>query len=112
LGIQDINPEEGEFGPTESWYGDWDPAGRYNPQQVEDLADTGEGKFRKSTINNVPRDKWITPLLDWDAVVGGLDVDQERSEQNQRGEAMANKEVGLLTLIVMRQGTSAGPISV
>lgn len=94
LGIPDQNSEQGEGsnGASNGWYEDWDPAAAYTPQDVENLADRGEDKFRKSTINNVPRDKWITPLLDFDAVAGGLDLDQERSEQNQRGEALANKE--------------------
>ncbi|GLC76297.1 hypothetical protein PLESTF_001763800 [Pleodorina starrii] len=81
----------GEWG-AQSWYEDWDPSVRFSPPQVERIADEGVSKFRKDTRNSGPRDKWITPLLDWDAVREGLDPDQERSEQMLTGEALVNKE--------------------
>ncbi|GFR42215.1 hypothetical protein Agub_g3106 [Astrephomene gubernaculifera] len=81
----------GEWG-AQSWYEDWDPSVRYSPPQVDRIADEGVERFRKVTRNAGPRDKWITPLLDWDAVREGLDPDQERSEQMLTGEALVNKE--------------------
>ena len=83
----------GEWG-AQSWYEDWDPSARYTQAQVEQMANDGIPQFRKKGgwDNNSMRDKWITPLLDWDAVKEGLDFDQERSEQILTGEALANKE--------------------
>ncbi|GIL92566.1 hypothetical protein Vretimale_18979 [Volvox reticuliferus] len=87
----------GEWG-AQSWYEDWDPSVRYSLPQVERIADEGVAKFRKETRNSGPRDKWITPLLDWDAVKEGLDPDQERSEQMLTGEALVNKEESQLAV--------------
>ncbi|EFJ52816.1 hypothetical protein VOLCADRAFT_86170 [Volvox carteri f. nagariensis] len=87
----------GEWG-AQSWYEDWDPSVRFSPPQVERIADEGVSRFRKETRNAGPRDKWITPLLDWDAVREGLDLDQERSEQMLTGEALVNKEESQLAV--------------
>lgn len=83
----------GEWG-AQSWYEDWDPSARYTQAQVEQMANDGIPQFRRKGgwDNNSMRDKWITPLLDWDAVKEGLDFDQDRSEQILTGEALANKE--------------------
>ncbi|GLI63101.1 hypothetical protein VaNZ11_006005 [Volvox africanus] len=87
----------GEWG-AQSWYEDWDPSVRFSPSQVDRIADEGVAKFRRETRNSGPRDKWITPLLDWDAVREGLDPDQERSEQMLTGEALVNKEESQLAV--------------
>lgn len=83
---------------SQGWYEDWDPSSRYTTPQIERMADAGATRFRKETRNQGPRDKWITPLLDLDAVREGLDPDQERSEQLLMGEALANKEESQLAV--------------
>jgi hypothetical protein len=45
---------------------DWDPAEGLAPQQLADLERDYEDQLqRRRTADNPPRDKWITPLLDW-----------------------------------------------
>lgn len=84
-----------EWGGRNTYWEDWDPTPQYpSPPELERMASDGVGEFRKKGgwNNQSLRDKWITPLLDWDAVKEGLDPDQERSEQKLTGEALANKE--------------------
>lgn len=62
---------------SEDWDEDWDPSavGRY---------DTNLGDFRDSRpiANETPRDKWIAPLLDLQAIREAFDPDQERTEDS------------------------------
>ncbi|KAG2492721.1 hypothetical protein HYH03_009134 [Edaphochlamys debaryana] len=92
-----VNLGVGEWG-ADSWYEDWDPSMRYSPPQVDQIAEEGAARFRRMTPNSGPRDKWITPLLDWAAVREGLDPDQERTEQMITGEALVNKEESQLAI--------------
>ena len=55
---------------------DWDPAEDLNEQQVEQIADEAEEDFRRIPGQDTPRDKWITPLLDFKSVSGAVDPDQ------------------------------------
>lgn len=49
---------------------DWDPATGLAPEQLADMERDYEDQLqRRRNSQNVPRDKWITPLLDWQ--VGG-----------------------------------------
>lgn len=49
-------------GPSE----EWDPAAGLAPEQLADIErDYEEQLQRRRTSSDPPRDKWITPLLDW-----------------------------------------------
>jgi hypothetical protein len=47
---------------------------------------------RRRNAQDVPRDKWITPLLDLQSVFGAFDPDQSRTEDAMADEALTNKE--------------------
>lgn len=50
---------------------DWDPAEGLAPQQLADLErDYDEQMQRRRESEDPPRDKWITPLLDWQVGTG------------------------------------------
>eukprot|EP00775_Hariotina_reticulata_P008706 gene8706-8887_t len=72
---------------------DWDPAEGLAPQQLADLErDYDEQMQRRRESEDPPRDKWITPLLDWQSIYGAFDPDQSRTEDAMADEALANKE--------------------
>lgn len=49
-------------GPSE----EWDPAEGLAPEQLADMQrDYEEQLQRRRNSSDPPRDKWITPLLDW-----------------------------------------------
>ncbi len=73
------NPDE--WG-TSAWEQDWDPEDGLDEQQVERIADQAIDDFRASPGNDTPRDKWITPLLDFESVTGALDPDQGKWPSN------------------------------
>lgn len=51
---------------------DWDPAQGLGPQQLADMERDYEQQLqRRRNSQDVPRDKWITPLLDWEVRVTG-----------------------------------------
>jgi len=75
------------------WGDDWDPEEELDEEMMEQLAEEAEAQFRKRNANRDGfRDKWITPLLDFQAVAGAVDPDQERTEDLLQGEALANKD--------------------
>ncbi|KAF5837164.1 hypothetical protein DUNSADRAFT_4785 [Dunaliella salina] len=75
------------------WGDDWDPEDELDEEMMERLAEEAEAQFRKRNANRDGfRDKWITPLLDLQAVAGAVDPDQERTEDLLQGEALANKD--------------------
>ena len=55
---------------------DWDPAEDLTEQQIEKIANTAEEDFRMSPGQDKPRDKWITPLMDFKSVSGAVVPDQ------------------------------------
>ncbi|GAX83742.1 hypothetical protein CEUSTIGMA_g11167.t1 [Chlamydomonas eustigma] len=75
-----------------AWEQDWDPAEDLNEEDIEQIANEAEEEFRRNPGQDTPRDKWITPLLDFGSVSGAIDPDQERSEDNLQGEALANQD--------------------
>lgn len=77
---------------TSAWEQDWDPADDLDEQDLEAIADEAEERFRGRTPNDVVRDKWITPLLDFQSVAGAVDLDQERAEEMLQGEALTNQD--------------------
>ncbi len=77
------------------WTEDWDPEEDLDESAKATLADEAEALQRASRPRGpygTPRDKWITPLLDIRSVTGAVDPDQERTEDNLQGEALANKD--------------------
>lgn len=74
------------------WEQDWDPAEDLDDEDLDTIADEAEEEFRRTEDDRPPRDKWITPLLDFQSVSGAMDPDQERTEDNLQGEALANKD--------------------
>lgn len=67
--------------PPEDWGNpwdaqDWDPASDLTEQQIEQIAYQAEEDFRNVPGEDTPRDKWITPLLDFKSVSGAIDPDQ------------------------------------
>lgn len=88
-GVQSKAPED--WG-TSAWEQDWDPAENLAPQDLEVIADEAEEQFRGRGPFDTLRDKWITPLLDFQSVAGAVDLDQERTEENLAGEALANQD--------------------
>lgn len=48
-------------GPPE----EWDPAEGLGPEQLADMQRDYEEQLRRRRSDSPPRDKWITPLLDW-----------------------------------------------
>ncbi|MEW5303956.1 MAG: hypothetical protein WDW36_006600 [Sanguina aurantia] len=77
---------------------DWDPEEGMTNDDMQEEASRGASNFRQETPINTMRDNWLTPLLDWQSIVGAFDPDQERSEQNLTGEALANKEESQVAL--------------
>ncbi|KAG1671691.1 hypothetical protein FOA52_007483 [Chlamydomonas sp. UWO 241] len=76
-----------------AWEQDWDPAENLNDDDLDVIADEAEEEFRRGGRGTgPPRDKWITPLLDFQSVSGAVDPDQERTEDTIQGEALANKD--------------------
>ncbi|WIA38714.1 hypothetical protein OEZ86_002014 [Tetradesmus obliquus] len=72
---------------------DWDPAAGLGPEQLADLErDYQEQMDRRRGSSEPPRDKWITPLLDWQSISGAFDPDQSRTEESMADEALTNKE--------------------
>jgi hypothetical protein len=72
---------------------DWDPAEGLTRQQMNDMEEAYEASLqRKRLLEDPPRDKWITPLLDWRSIVGAFDPDQSRTEDAMADEALTNKE--------------------
>uniref|UniRef100_A0A383WLA9 Uncharacterized protein n=1 Tax=Tetradesmus obliquus TaxID=3088 RepID=A0A383WLA9_TETOB len=60
---------------------DWDPAAGLGPEQLADLErDYQEQMDRRRGSSEPPRDKWITPLLDWQSISGAFDPDQSRTK--------------------------------
>lgn len=55
---------------------DWDPVTDLTEQQIEQIAYEAEEDFRNVPGQETPRDKWITPLLDFKSVSGAVDPDQ------------------------------------
>jgi len=83
--------EVGEWGREQQE--DWDPEEGLDEEVLNGLADQAEGQLRqRQGPYNTPRDKWIAPLLDFRAVTGAVDPDQERTEDQLQGEALANKD--------------------
>eukprot|EP00879_Flechtneria_rotunda_P005733 GHRR01006034.1.p1 GENE.GHRR01006034.1~~GHRR01006034.1.p1 ORF type:complete len:373 (+),score=140.86 GHRR01006034.1:200-1318(+) len=77
----------------DSFSQDWDPAEGLAPEQVEQLErEYQEQLKRRRDAEDPPRDKWITPLLDWQSVLGAVDPDQSRTEDAMADEALTNKE--------------------
>jgi hypothetical protein len=69
--------------PPEDWGNpwedqDWDPATGITDDQLEQIANEAEEDFRRVPGQETPRDKWITPLLDFKSVGGAVDPDQGR----------------------------------
>jgi hypothetical protein len=77
----------------EDWQADWDPQAGLTQEQLEMEEYEAYRALRRPPTNNAPRDKWMTPLLDWKAIAEAFDPDQERTEQNMQEEALTNKEV-------------------
>lgn len=50
-----------------AWEQDWDPAEDLVEEDLDDIADEAEEEFRRAE-RGPPRDKWITPLLDFQSV--------------------------------------------
>eukprot|EP00798_Chlamydomonas_sp_ICE-L_P019129 gene19129-25736_t len=57
------------------WDQDWDPMENLDDDELEEIADRTEERFREQS-GDAPRDKWITPLLDFRSVFGAVDPDQ------------------------------------
>lgn len=80
-------------GWEEEWVEDWDPERNLPPNRIKKIAEEVESDFRPANAKKIsPRDKWLTPLLDWTAVFQAFDPDQERTEAAIRGEALINQE--------------------
>jgi hypothetical protein len=62
-----------------AWEQDWDPAEDLNEEDIEQIAYEAEEEFRRNPGQETPRDKWITPLLDFGSVSGAIDPDQGQS---------------------------------
>eukprot|EP00878_Enallax_costatus_P039759 GHUV01045657.1.p1 GENE.GHUV01045657.1~~GHUV01045657.1.p1 ORF type:complete len:399 (+),score=109.72 GHUV01045657.1:454-1650(+) len=72
---------------------DWDPAEGLGPDQLADMErDYLDQLQRRRAAEDPPRDKWITPLLDWQSIYGAFDPDQSRTEDAMADEALTNKE--------------------
>lgn len=83
---------------------DWDPMEGLSNDTIQGISDEAEEDFRKTPGKpNEKRDKWITPLLDLKSVTGAVDPDQERSEDNLQGEALANKDESQTALRYLAQ---------
>jgi hypothetical protein len=58
---------------------DWDPSEGLNDRQLADMAADYAADVRRARAQeDPPRDKWITPLLDWKQIAGAFDPDQSR----------------------------------
>lgn len=87
-------PEQ-DWGNSSAWDQDWDPMGKGDLSEatLDSIADEAEDEFRRTAPGKGDlRDTWITPLIDLQAIAGSVDPDQERNEENQQGEALANKD--------------------
>jgi hypothetical protein len=72
-----------------AWEQDWDPAENLNDDDLDVIADEAEEEFRRGGRGTgPPRDKWITPLLDFQSVSGAVDPDQERTEDTLQVRAV------------------------
>lgn len=106
---------------------DWDPGAGvdiskydYNAN-YDPFAGYGPPPYRQQ--DSTPRDKWITPLLDWQAIREAFDFNQDRTEESLQDEALTNKNeslealkfLGSLVLIPLLSGflvskAVAGPV--
>jgi hypothetical protein len=77
----------------EDWEADWDPQAGLSQEQMEMEEYEAYRALRRPSKGDAPRDKWITPLLDFQAIAEAFDPDQERTEQSLQDEALTNKEV-------------------
>lgn len=77
----------------EDWEADWDPQAGLSQEQIEMEEYEAYRALRRPSNGDAPRDKWITPLLDFQAIAEAFDPDQERTEQSLQDEALTNKEV-------------------
>ncbi len=77
------------------WTEDWDPEEDLDREAREKLAMEAEAdqRLRESGRGTTPRDKWITPLLDFKAVTGAVDPDQERTEDTLQVRAPVQRAV-------------------
>ncbi|GBF89761.1 hypothetical protein Rsub_02931 [Raphidocelis subcapitata] len=70
----------------------WDLNEGLSPEQRASLqADYDAMLARQRAAEDPPRDKWITPLLDWQSITGAFDPDQRRTEDAMTDEALTNK---------------------
>jgi hypothetical protein len=71
------------------WAEDWDPEDDLDQNTRAALADEAEAAVEagRRTPQGTPRDKWITPLLDFRAVAGAVDPDQARPGRGGAGQS-------------------------
>lgn len=86
--------EEWGYDPAgwgEQWEEDWDPADGIDPATLKEMEEEAERQFRRKP-GEEPRDKWMTPLIDWKAIREAFDPDQERTEMSIQTEALTNQD--------------------
>ncbi|KAI8471925.1 MAG: CemA family-domain-containing protein [Monoraphidium minutum] len=71
---------------------EWDPSEGLSPDQIRGMQADYEAFLRRErAAQDPPRDKWITPLLDWQSIIGAFDPDQSRTEDAMADEALTNR---------------------